>query len=77
VSHQSYPRNRHLRFAKHDHDPDEVEKNPERDLVTVDRGGRRFSIDSVLQQELSVTLLYFEITALIKSGTPQATSEGD
>ncbi len=29
---------------------------------------QRFSIDTVLQQELSVTLLYFEIKAMIKIG---------
>jgi len=47
---------------------DQAEKNPERDLVTITLSGQRFSIDSVLQQELSVTLLFFEIRSLIKSG---------
>jgi hypothetical protein len=46
---------------------DEAEKRSERDLVTITLSGQRFSIDSVLQQELSVTLLYFEIKSLIKN----------
>ncbi len=47
---------------------DEAEKQPERDLVTITLSGQRFSIDSVLQQELSVTLLYYKIKVLIQSG---------
>ncbi len=47
---------------------DAAEKHPERDLVTITLSGQRFSIDSVLQQELSVTLLYYEMKWIMKSG---------